>query len=140
MNPDPGVPFRWPVRVYWEDTDAGGVVYHARYLHFLERARTEWLRAAGIDQGRLRETHRVQFVVHRMQLEFRAPARLDDALSASVVPVQRRGASFQVAQALTREPDGILLVQAQVRIACVNSHSFRPHPIPDGIFPETAHP
>src|SRR5690349_18850386 len=74
--------FAWPVRVYWEDTDAGGVVYHARYLHFLERARTEWLRASGFGQNDLKAGEGVVFVVHAMDIRFNAPARLDDLLTA----------------------------------------------------------
>jgi acyl-CoA thioester hydrolase len=96
-------PFVWPCRVYWEDTDAGGVVYHARYLHFLERARTEWLRARGHGQQQLREEDGSVFVVHRMELDFNAPARLDDLLVASVEVVESRSASFTVRQTLRRE-------------------------------------
>lgn len=123
--------FAWPVRVYWEDTDAGGVVYHARYLHFLERARSEWLRAAGIGQQQLREEAGIVFVVHRMELLFNAPARLDDLLSATVVPGDRRSASFVVHQELRREPESRALVEARVRIACLDAARFRPCPIPD---------
>lgn len=126
--------FAWPARVYWEDTDAGGVVYHARYLHFLERARTEWLRTAGIGQQALREAFGIVFVVHRMELDFNAPARLDDLLTATVEPVERRSASFVVRQALRREPEARPLVEARVRIACIDAQRFRPRPIPDGLF------
>lgn len=128
--------FSIPVRVYWEDTDAGGVVYHARYLHFLERARSEWLRAAGFGQQRLREELGIVFVVHRMELDFNAPARLDDWLSASVEPVERRSASFVVRQVLRREPEPKPLVEARVRIACVDAERFRPRPIPDHLLQE----
>lgn len=123
--------FAWPARVYWEDTDAGGVVYHARYLHFLERARTEWFRAAGIGQQQLREEAGIVFVVHRMELAFNAPARLDDLLTATVVPGERRSASFVVHQELRREPETRALVEARVRIACLDAARFRPCPIPD---------
>ena len=123
--------FNFPVRVYWEDTDAGGVVYHARYLHFLERARTEWLRAAGIGQQALREQDGVVFVVHKMELNFNAPARLDDLLTATVLPLERRSASFVVAQDLRREPEARALVQARVRVACLDAAAFRPRAIPE---------
>ena len=123
--------FTWPTRVYWEDTDAGGVVYHARYLHFFERARSEWLRADGVGQQGLRGELGVVFVVHRMELDFNAPARLDDLLLATVEPAERRSASFVVKQRLLREPDGKSLVEARVRIACVDAENFRPRPIPD---------
>ncbi|MFC4819393.1 tol-pal system-associated acyl-CoA thioesterase [Dokdonella ginsengisoli] len=131
-------PFSIPVRIYWEDTDAGGVVYHARYLHFLERARTEWLRAGGFGQQQLREEFGVVFVVHRMELDFNAPARLDDLLIATVEPVERRSASFVVRQALRREPEPKPLVEARVRIACVDAERFRPRPIPDHLLQEIA--
>ncbi|MEO6104444.1 MAG: YbgC/FadM family acyl-CoA thioesterase, partial [Pseudoxanthomonas sp.] len=77
--------FSWPTRVYWEDTDAGGVVYHAQYLAFLERARTEWLRARGKGQELLRGEYDLVFAVRSMHIDFRQPARLDDALDVSVV-------------------------------------------------------
>ncbi len=130
--------FTFPVRVYWEDTDAGGVVYHARYLHFLERARTEWLRAAGFGQQRLRDEAGIVFVVHHMELSFNAPARLDDMLIATVMPGVLRSASFTVAQNLTCAPDVKPLLQAQVRIACLDAARFRPCPIPDYLLQEIA--
>lgn len=130
--------FAWPVRVYWEDTDAGGVVYHSNYLRFLERARSEWLRAAGIGQQQLQHEAGIVLVVHRMDLRFRRPARLDDLLTATVAPVDVRGARFSVAQRLLREPDRELLVEAEVHIACLDAASFRPRPIPDDILQEIA--
>jgi acyl-CoA thioester hydrolase len=87
-------PFSIPVRIYWEDTDAGGVVYHARYLHFFERARSEWLRASGYGQQALREREGIVFVVHRMELAFNAPARRDDQLTAPGEPQERRTPTF----------------------------------------------
>jgi acyl-CoA thioester hydrolase len=130
--PIPNSPlFAFPVRIYWEDTDAGGVVYHARYLHFLERARTEWLRASGIGQHDLREQDNVVFVVHAMDIRFNAPARLDDLLAATVQPVERRSASFVVVQTLKREPEAQALVEARVRVACLDAAAFRPRPIPE---------
>ena len=132
--------FAFPIRIYWEDTDAGGVVYHARYLHFLERARTEWLRAAGIGQQALREQDGVVFVVHKMELNFNAPARLDDLLTATVVPLERRSASFVVAQDLRREPEARALVQARVRVACLDAAAFRPRAIPEHLLDVIAKP
>jgi acyl-CoA thioester hydrolase len=132
----PSPAFTWPVRVYWEDTDAGGVVYHARYLHFFERARSEWLRAAGIGQDELRAVRGIVFVVHRMDLRFNRPARLDDLLDATVAPHDLRGASFHVDQALHREPDAAPLVEARVRLACIDAASFRPRPIPSDLIDE----
>jgi acyl-CoA thioester hydrolase len=139
--PIPNFPlFAWPVRVYWEDTDAGGVVYHARYLHFLERARSEWLRAAGIGQEQARAELGVVFVVHRMEILFNAPARLDDLLTATVQPVDCRSASFVVTQELRREPEARALVEARVRIACLDAAAFRPRPIPEHLLDVIAKP
>jgi acyl-CoA thioester hydrolase len=123
--------FSWPARIYWEDTDAGGVVYHARYLHFFERARTEWFRASGVSQHTLRDEAGVVFVVHRMDIAFNAPARLDDLLTATVMAGERRSASFVVHQHLLRGSESRPLVEASVRIACVDATTFRPRPIPD---------
>ncbi|MGA9341031.1 MAG: tol-pal system-associated acyl-CoA thioesterase [Rhodanobacteraceae bacterium] len=128
--------FAWPVRVYWEDTDAGGVVYHAGYLRFLERARSEWLRAAATGQQRLREEFGVLFVVHRMEIAFKRPARLDDMLSVTVQPAHLRAASFEAVQEIRREPEAALLVQARVRIACLAAATFRPQPIPAALLQE----
>ncbi|MGH8172964.1 MAG: tol-pal system-associated acyl-CoA thioesterase [Rhodanobacteraceae bacterium] len=139
--PIPNSPlFAFPVRIYWEDTDAGGVVYHARYLHFLERARTEWLRAAGVGQLQTRTELGVVFVVHRMELSFNAPARLDDLLTATVQPIDCRSASFIVAQELRREPEARALVEARVRIACLDAAAFKPRPIPEHLLDVIAKP
>ena len=121
-------PFAFPVRVYWEDTDAGGVVYHAQYLAFLERARTEWMRAQGFGQEALRSGRDLVFVVRGMQLGFVAPARLDDQLQVSVRLLQCRGASFVLAQRIHR--GAALLVEAEVRIAALAAAAFRPRKIP----------
>lgn len=124
-------PFHWPVRVYWEDTDAGGVVYHAAYARFLERARTEWLRSRGLEQSRLA----VLLVVHRLELLFRAPARLDDLLCISVVPAEVRRARFNLIQSI-HDASGRLLVDANVTVACVDRERFRPCPLPDAVLKE----
>ena len=123
--------FVWPVRVYWEDTDAGGVVYHAQYLAFMERARSEWLRALGLHQDALKRDADLVFVVRAMHTEFRAPARLDDQLQVSVTLLQCRGASLVLAQRIERA--GVLLVEAQVKIAALTASSFRPRAIPDAL-------
>ncbi|MEG2942282.1 MAG: tol-pal system-associated acyl-CoA thioesterase [Thermomonas sp.] len=127
-------PFSWPARVYWEDTDAGGVVYHARYLAFMERARSEWMRALGWDQGVLRDRDDMVFVVRAMELDFRAPARLDDQLQVSVRLLECRGASFSVGQRIERA--GALLVEGTVRIAALRASDFKPRPIPDALLAE----
>ncbi len=130
-------PFSWRIRVYWEDTDAGGVVYHASYLRFLERARTEWMREQGLQQTRVRAEHGVVFVVYAMDLRFRRPAVLDDELDATVRVVARRAAALQFAQTLVRVADGAILVDAAVRVACVSSEGFRPTPIPRNLLSES---
>jgi acyl-CoA thioester hydrolase len=122
--------------VYWEDTDAGGVVYHAAYLRFLERARSEWLRACGVAQQRLREEHGVLFVVVDMQVKFLAPARLDDVLHADITAFTRRSASMRFAQCILRPADGALLIEADVRAACIDAASYRPRRIPDSLLSE----
>lgn len=125
--------FSWRLRVYWEDTDAGGVVYHASYLRFLERARTEWLRARGLGQTELRERHGVLFVVREITTAFDRPARLDDELDVTVQLARRRSASFEMEQSLRRVPDGEILTRAKVLVACVDAKSWTPCRIPDGI-------
>ena len=128
--------FIWPIRVYWEDTDAGGVVYHASYLRFLERARTEWLRALGVDQQRVREDHGVVFVVRDMEIEFLLPARLDDELDVTVETGERRSASMVFSQRIVRRADGAALVAARVRAACIEAATFKPCRIPNHLFEE----
>ena len=132
--------FLWPVRVYWEDTDAGGVVYHASYVRFLERARTEYFRHRGIEQEALRRDNNVVFVVRDMALRFVRPARLDDRLDVSVRLHQRRPASLAFRQSIVRSADGEVLIEAEVRAACVAADAFRPRPIPDDLFAELQKP
>ncbi|GAB2574945.1 tol-pal system-associated acyl-CoA thioesterase [Dyella jejuensis] len=124
--------FTWPVRVYWEDTDAGGVVYHASYLRFLERARSEWLRGLGVDQLALKQATGLAFMVHRMEIDFLKPALLDDELAVTVEVKEQRSASILFAQTITRA-DGATLIQAQVRAACVDLKRMLPARIPGDI-------
>ena len=130
--------FSWPTRVYWEDTDAGGVVYHAQYLAFLERARSEWLRARGVAQDRLRVEHDLVFAVRAMRIDFRAPARLDDLLDVSVAVRDCRKASLVFSQAIHR--GGALLLDAEVRVAALRASDFRPRPIPQSLQDNLASP
>jgi acyl-CoA thioester hydrolase len=124
--------FSHPVRVYWEDTDAGGVVYHAQYLAFLERARTEWMRALGHGQVELRERFGLLFAVRAMRIDFRLPARLDDALEVSVRLRACRKASLLVEQSIVRA--GTLLLDAEVKVAALDAERFRPMAIPDALY------
>lgn len=124
-------PFAIPVRVYWEDTDAGGVVYYANYLRFMERARSDWLRSLGVDQAALLRQERRQFVVVEAQVRYHKAARYDDLLSVSVRLDERRGASVVLAQEIRRgDAGGELLVSGTIRAACVDSDSLRPKPLP----------
>ncbi|HXE66195.1 MAG TPA: tol-pal system-associated acyl-CoA thioesterase [Rhodanobacteraceae bacterium] len=125
--------FRWRTRVYWEDTDAGGVVYHAGYLRFLERARSEWMRTAAIGQDALRQSHGIVFVVRELSIAYDKPARLDDELDSTVCVERLRAASIDFAQAITRVTDGATLARAKVRVACIDADSFVPCRIPQDI-------
>ena len=126
--------FSWPTRVYWEDTDAGGVVYHAQYLAFLERARTEWLRARGKGQELLRAEHDLVFAVRAMRIDFRNPARLDDALRVTVALRECRRASLVLVQSVRR--GDALLLDAEVRVAALSAATFRPKAIPQSLYDE----
>lgn len=126
--------FSWPTRVYWEDTDTGGVVYHAQYLAFMERARTEWMRAQGYGQELLRLEHGLVFAVRAMQIDFLKPARLDDALKVGASLQECRRASAVFAQDIRR--DGELLLTAQVRVAALDRRGFRPRAIPQPLYDE----
>jgi acyl-CoA thioester hydrolase len=113
--------FIWPLRVYYEDTDHGGVVYHANYVKFMERARTEWLRALGFEQDRLKEE---QGLLFEMQLKFFLPARFNDELQVSAEPIKVGRASLDFLQQVRRS--GELLCEATVRLAALDSDSFKP--------------
>jgi acyl-CoA thioester hydrolase len=128
--------FSWPARVYWEDTDGGGIVYYANYLRFLERARTEWLRSHGYSQQVLAQEQGILFAVASLQIEYCRPARLDDELTITCEPHAEGAASLRFAQRIYRgntdagAPDQ-LLVEASVRVACLNARTLRPKRLPD---------
>ncbi len=122
--------FLWPLRVYYEDTDSGGVVYYANYLKFMERGRTEWLRSVGFEQDELREKEGVLFAVRKVGVEFRSPARFNDALQVSVQLFSRGKASLVFRQEIRSAVDGRVLCDGEVKIACVDASNFRPTPIP----------
>jgi len=121
-------PFFWSVRVYYEDTDSGGVVYHANYLKFLERARSEWLRAAGFGQPALRDQFQILFAVHTATLTFRQPARFDDLLDVSVAVTSIGGAAVDFAQHIYRQQQ--LLLEATIRVAAIDADRFLPRRLP----------
>jgi acyl-CoA thioester hydrolase len=119
--------FRFPIRIYWEDTDAGGVVFYANYLKFFERARTEWLRAAGVQQQALRDETGAMFVVAEVQTHYLAPARLDDQIEVSVAVQELGAASMVLEQQAWR--GGTLLATGRIRIGCVDGTTLRPRRI-----------
>lgn len=124
--------FVWPVRIYYEDTDVSGVVYHANYLRYFERARTEWLRHKGLSQEVLRTEHGIAFTVANMQIDFRSPARLDDVLEATVELTSRKRASLIFTQSLRRAaPSPQVLCEASVRVGCVDVVNFKPRALPE---------
>lgn len=130
--------FDWPLRVYWEDTDAGGVVFYANYLRFFERARTEWLRALGVSQQALREQEAALFVVSEARVRYLQPARLDDELHVSVELLELGRASLLIAQ--EARCGHTVLAQGQVRIGCVDARNFRPRRIPNPVLDLLPHP
>ena len=124
--------FVWPIRIYYEDTDVSGVVYHANYLRYFERARTEWLRHKGLSQEVLRVNHGIAFTVANMQIDFRAPARLDDALEVTVELSTRKRASLIFAQTLRdTTSSSSVLCEATVRVGCVDVLNFKPRALPE---------
>ena len=127
MQPEAAT-FTWPVRVYFEDTDAAGIVYYANFLKFFERCRTEWLRALGINQVELAAREHLQFVVASMTVDYRLPARLDEELIVHARIEHLRGASLTFAQEARRA--GALLATAHVRVACVDNRRWAPAPLP----------
>jgi acyl-CoA thioester hydrolase len=136
--------FYWPVRVYYEDTDSGGVVYYANFLKFMERARTEWLRSFGVEQDELRVRQGIIFAVRSVSLEFLRPGRFNDLLQVGVALVERRAASLRFSQTVLRaagpedsdpEPRE-LLCAGEVQVACLDAVRLRPRRIPDALILE----
>jgi acyl-CoA thioester hydrolase len=123
--------FNWPVRVYYEDTDAGGVVYHSNYLNFMERARTEWLRALGFEQPQVKTDLGVIIVVHSLSVEFKAPAYFNDMLEVHCKLTKIGRGSIEMEQKTMREHQ--VLIKAQVKLAFVNADTFKPVGIPVAI-------
>jgi len=125
--------FHWPIRVYYEDTDAGGVVYYANYLKFMERGRSEMLRQRGWELDRLEQEEGILFAVSRVTVEYRQPARFNDALIVSSQITRVARASIDFKQAIHRSQSGELLCDGQVRVACVSAAQVKPCPIPKHI-------
>ena len=131
-SPVPAAHFQHPVRVYWEDTDAGGIVFYANYLKFFERARTEWLRALGHSQQEMVDTTGCMFVVQETTVRYVKPARLDDQLIITVDVRERGRASLRIAQQAWCGDR--LLAEGEIRIGCVERATMKPHRIPGPIF------
>ena len=130
-------PFEWLLRVYYEDTDAQGVVYYANYFRFMERARTEWLRSLGVDQVALMENERRIFVVTETHAEFLVPARFNDEIVVTARLAGMTRATFDIEQNIYRNSlDGELLLRGSVRAAYLNADTMRPMRIPASIFEE----
>lgn len=121
--------FTWPIRVYYEDTDSGGVVYHSNYLNFMERARTEWLRALGFEQTQLKDQHGLIIVIHSLSMQFKKPAYFNDMLAVRCELSELGRSSLIMQQSISR--DGLVLIEAQVKAAFVDAVSFKPIGVPD---------
>ena len=121
-------PFRLPIRVYYEDTDAAGIVYYANYLKYMERARTEWLSSLGYELSALERVEGIVFVVHRVEIDYRIPAKLGEKIDATLTLVELHRARMIVAQDVVRGDD--LLTQARVALACLDRENWRPTRIP----------
>lgn len=121
--------FEWPVRVYFQDTDAGGVVYHANYVNFMERARTEWLRSFGYSNAGMMMELGVMFVVRSIKLDYLKPAKLDDMLMVTAQVKEMGRSRLNLVQTVTRE--GVLLTEGEVHLVCVKADSFKPVSVPE---------
>ncbi len=127
--------FEWKVRVYYEDTDAAGVVFYANYLRYMERARTEWLRQLGFEHHRLLDEYGVLFAVKKLAIDYIMPARLDELLTIQSHFVSHRGASINFKQQITNDDEN-LLSQAEVKVACLYAETLRPAAMPDVLMTE----
>ena len=123
-----GIIFEWNTRVYFEDTDSGGVVYHANYLKFMERARTEWLRSLGLNQIKLKQEDKVMFVVRKIDIQYKIPARFDDELVVQTDRVKNTDFTIILKQNILRSKQ--IITEGKVEIVCINSDLFRPVRIP----------
>lgn len=130
--------FSWPVRVYYEDTDAGGVVYYANYLRYLERARTEMLRALGFEQDKLAQDHNIIFIVCKVTIDYLKPAIFNEELTVNARIAGLRKASMLFEQTILNKQND-LLCQAEIRIACINNKTMKPVSIPAFIISELDH-
>ena len=140
MAEAPGPAFDWPVRVYWEDTDAGGIVFYANYLKFFERARTEWLRHLGVEQQALQQATGGLFVVSQTDVRYLKPARLDDLMRVSAGLIKAGRSSLVIAQQARLEPCRSLLAEATIRIGWVDAVTLKPGRIPPHVLRKLSSP
>ena len=124
--------FLWPIRIYYEDTDAGGVVYHTNYLKFMERARTEWLRNLGVEQDELRDNDGVIFAVRSVQVDYFLPAKFNDELLVSSEAIKKGKASISIEQEITRNSE--VLCKGIIKVASLDDKVFRPKAIPESLY------
>ena len=129
--------FNWQVRVYYEDTDAAGIVFYANYLRYMERARTEWLRSVGYEHEMLKNTHGILFAVKNVSIEYVKPACLDDLLTVSSSLLKKRGASLIFKQAI-KNKNNELLIEAEVKVACLNAIILKASAMPEKLLMELA--
>lgn len=129
--------FNWQVRVYYEDTDAAGIVFYANYLRYMERARTEWLRSAGYEHAMLKKVHGILFAVKSLSIDYKKPARLDDLLTVTSSLLSKRGASLVFEQRIKNDNQEIL-TQAEVKVACVNAATLKASAMPEELLMELA--
>lgn len=132
MNMKNETTFLWPIRIYYEDTDSGGVVYYANYLKFMERARTEWLRAEGFEQDELIANENVIFAVRSVQADYLSPARFNEKLVVNTRVIKKGKASITVEQVVKREED--VLCKAIIKIACLDAQNFKPAVMPENLY------
>ena len=125
--------FIWPIRVYYEDTDAGGVVFYANYLRFMERARTEWLRSLGFEQDELMRDRGILFAVRHIELDYEQSGRFNEQLQVASSIGRVAGATLDFLQRVERAADGAVLCRGQVRVACLRAGDMRPTRIPSAI-------
>lgn len=124
--------FLWPIRIYYEDTDAGGVVYHTNYVKFMERARTEWLRNLGFEQDELRDKDGVIFAVRSVQADYFLPAKFNDELMVSSKVIKFGKASITIEQEVMRKDD--VLCKGVIKVAMLDDQNFRPKAMPDSLY------
>ena len=129
--------FNWQVRVYYEDTDAAGIVFYANYLRYMERARTEWLRSIGYEHDMLKNTHGILFAVKNLSIDYIKPARLDELLTVTSSLLSKRGASLMFQQTIKND-NAELLTRAEVKVACLNASTLKASAMPEELLMELA--